>query len=234
MKQISPDKIKNVLEEEFSHVEPSRSVWQSIANTLPDSPNRYSVRRRTYRTVLVAAILVISVFSLVAAGTDPGREMLDQIFKSFGIHVVEKTAQTEVQLEQKGVKYDFVEGTSLQGNEDKIPENMVLPAYMPGNLANSKASVYVYTTDRDIAIRWADNEQFVMVEYNEHAFGKGSTTIAYGEATDMKEVRIGDIKGFAFKDDNGWNVSWAMDGHQYGIMTNISLEEAIKVAESIK
>lgn len=238
MKQVNPDRIKNVLEKEFSHVEPSKRIWQSVADTLPASPNRYSVRRRSYRTVLAAAILVISLFTLVAAGTDPGREMIDQIFQSFGIHLVEKTPQLEAQLEEKGVKPTFVEGIALQENTDKIPENMILPSYLPENLVNSKASVYVFTKDRDIAIRWSDGQEdaalFIMAEYHEEAFGKGSRTITNGEASDMQKVQIGEIEGFAFKDENGWNVSWALDGHQYGIMTNISLEEAIKVAESIR
>jgi hypothetical protein len=93
----------------------------------------------------------------------------------------------------------------------------------------------IYELEGGAGIRWTTgNQQYVEVWYHNHAFGEGSRTITTGEPRDIQEVKIGELTGMAFRDDAGWEVSWQMDGHQYEVRTDISLEEAVLVANSIK
>lgn len=74
----------------------------------------------------------------------------------------------------------------------------------------------------------------VAIMYYSSAFSRGSWIGTEGTPKDIQEVKVGSKSGMAYRDDRGWKVWWTLNGHQYTVMTDLPLEEALKVADSIK
>lgn len=232
MKRIKPNHIKMALQAEVKNIQPSSDIWDSIEASFASSQKKTCSKRYIYKATLVIMIFVLSSSSLVLANSSFGKQAVDRVFKKFGIHLAAKTPQLTEKLRKEGAEA-ILQGMPLENAMDKIPGSMKLPTYLPQGFAKAKASFYKFGAGS--SIRWSVNyEQYVQLWYHYKAFGEGSKTITIGEPSNIQEVKIGELSGMAFHDDNGWNLSWAMDGSQYTILTNISLEEAVKIASSMR
>lgn len=227
--------IKEALESDLKHIEPSRDIWSEVEGSinLPVS-KKATYKKMNSAIAFLAAFFILSAAVFAAAGTAQGKEVLDWVFERFGMHLVANTPQVQEELEQQGIQPEFVQGVSLSEWTGGLPEGIKLPGYLPDGMGNDNAKVYKYSDS--FGIRWSsgDDKSAVELFYHSKAFSKGSITLTNGDATDIQGVKIGELAGMAFHDETGWNIDWSKDGHQYQIRTLISLEEALKVAESIK
>ena len=123
-----------------------------------------------------------------------------------------------------------------EGLAAKLPTGMRLPTYLPAGFEHPAVNLNTWQSGASVSFFGQHTDRFVTVMYHSSAFGRDSMTATEGSARDIKEVtvKVNDWTALSYRDDSGWTLTWAMYGHQYEVHTNISAEEALKVAESIK
>ena len=231
------NKIRLAIDSEFPGAKPAASVWQRVASTLPVPA---AGRRRTasrYLPVALAGTLVLSLASVALANTPQGRSAIDWAFGQFGIHLVVNTPEPQPDpvgkspYETSGVDVPWQGMAKLQA---MVPTGMRLPTYMPEGFEDPAVNLNTWRAGVSVSFLARHTNQSVSVEYHSSAFGRGSMTATAGEAQDIQEIKINDKSALAYRDDAGWAVTWALYGHQYTVQTNISLDEAEKIAASIR
>lgn len=236
MKAVSPRALRAALDREVPSGDPSAELWHRIRTAAP-APAR---RRFRTLTAVLTAFLTLALAGVAAATTEPGQRWLDKVFEHKGIKYVEVTPELEQRYEQAG-------GEVTQSAEAKWPEiaaakpaSMKLPTYLPGVFQGERLMHNVNRGDGFFSIGWyepgtaAVTPSSVTLVYHSRAFPPGSEEGHHGPIQEFKEIKVNGLEGTAFLDDQGWTLLWAMDNHQYGLYTNLSFEEALKVAESIK
>ncbi|HWJ02046.1 MAG TPA: DUF4367 domain-containing protein [Verrucomicrobiae bacterium] len=233
MKKIRPQYIKLALETEFDNVKPGNDIRNRVFSTLPLTEKPFRQRPLLPRVALLVAVLVLSFTGFAVAGTAQGKAAANWVGEKFGIVLTTKTPEVMADIKQRGGETSVVAGIPLEQGTDYIPTYMKIPRYLPEEVNGGRASVYPVKTGT-AGIRWSKDKQFVEVWWHARSFGPGSVALTNGDAMDIQEVKLNDLTALAFRDDSGWNLSWAMDRHQYIVRTNISLEEGVKVAKSLK
>lgn len=230
MTRLASRMIRAALESEFPGQEPSPKVWEAVRGAIPQMPaNR---RPRTLRVAVAAAsVLLVSMAGVSAASTPQGQEALQWVRERFGMELVPRSPELRKQWEEKGAKVTKSEPVDADKLRERLPKAMKLPTYIPEGVQGGQLMVNYYGPGA--IVTWTQANRQVLVDYHE-AVSRNTVMGISGAARDVQEVRVGNLPGFTYLDDKGWNLYWAMDGHQYGVVTNLTLEEAIKVAESIR
>lgn len=236
-------KVRMAIESEFPGAQPDAAVWERIRVTLP-GPAAGGVHRTAAWRLLpgtAAVVLVLSLAGVGLANTSLGRDAIDWAFGRFGIRLAVATpgrvalTTSEARLKAgpqvtEGVDVPWQGYRRLQA---MLPTGMALPTYMPAGFADNPR-VNVNNWRSGAAVNFARSNQEVSIMYHSSAFPRGSVTGTDGEAVDVEEIKINDRPALAYRDNSGWHITWALYGHQYEVRTNISLQEAVKVAQSIR
>lgn len=235
MSGVSPERIQRAIASEVGQAEPSEQLWERVREAVPMARSGGPAGGAWRRAVAGVAFLVLVSAAGTAAATDEGRNILARLFEKFGVKIETLTPEVRERLEQEGSR---AQSTPVPEGEDlleRLPAGMKLPGYLPPAVAGGQVRFQEWGGHYSGAgVTWSQDGQWVGVMFHSRAFGPGSTTYGNGEIRNPQEVMINDLEGTAFQDDSGWRVDWVMDGHQYTVVTNLSLDEALTVAASIR
>lgn len=229
-------KIRMAIDSELPDAAPSGDLRNKVVSTLPGRvPQAGGAVRRYLPAALMAAVLLVSATGVVLAATPQGRAAVDWAFERFGIHLVAATPEVRADLVAQGAEVTSGVEVPYEGLASKLPTGMKLPAYLPAEITKDPVvNLNTWSSGASVSMIAKHGGPHVTIMYHSSAFSRNSMIGTEGNARDVQEVKVGAKSGMAYRDDNGWNVWWALNGHQYTVMTDLPLEEALKVAESIK
>lgn len=196
-----------------------------------------TVRPRQIRTRVAAAVLAGLVFTSAGCSGGAAGKAAAKMDKSGSPPAAGVTAASAP-----------VE--SWEGQTDllkRLPTGMLLPNYLPKGfigrpglrtgpqgvgLAQPKVQLSGWRSGGAAYFFSQGGAHFVSVTYQPMA--DKDPLLGASNPEEIQEVQVGNSNGISYRDDDGWTVTWAVHGHGYTVKTDISLEEARKVAESIK
>lgn len=226
MTNIWARSIRAALDDDLQ-ADPSPELWDRVRATLPARRPARWVRWAPKVAAVLAAVLVVSTSGLALAA----------LAERFGWTLVERTPQPEPAATNP--EMDTLMAITLDGIRKEMPEGMRLPTYLPESLTGKGVMIRRSMTDWSYSVYWhspweRQPSERLIVQWHHAPFSEGSKTITVGPARDVLQVDINGAMGLAFQDDEKWQVDWEVDGYHYTVVTNISLDELLKVARSLK
>ncbi len=253
------DCIRKAVEMEVkSHVLPnSDKVWQRIENNIElfERLEKIPRKRHAAKTWLrVAAVFVAVVLSVGIIGTTPAGEALpfgwvfrelrkiasdDQILIQFRFGQESAPAQPMMPPPPPKMEIEEVQVYQTNLTETTLEELAVIyPGiiYSPQNTAVSDLKTAQYLQFGD---KWIIMLDFLVDRHNillrqEDILGEGAAGIGYGPDTEISFHRLDDVEYMVAELRYGLvTVRWLKDNKNFELTCNLSVEDALTVAQSV-